>query len=156
MKLHCIINIARQVGGKYVFLKMEKAIKDKIEAFNYVQAVKKQYTEANGTLTEVNIATPQGQVPCHCEIALFEAEIECDENNKNFFALFNVAKQVDGEFIFVRLEKCCVTKEECANYYAMLLDSLKDAQGVVSAVNLVTPHGNVSCLCEFGIYEINL
>jgi hypothetical protein len=61
-----------------------------------------------------------------------------------------VARQVQGEYVLVRTEKAfkeAVLAEALAN---------KLKNNYVKAVNLSTPHGNVECMCECGVFEIEL
>lgn len=70
MKVHAVLSVARQIDGEYVFIKTEKAFKAQALAEAYVQQLKTKFAEA------VVLNTPHGDVPCRCEIGVFELEVE--------------------------------------------------------------------------------
>ena len=70
MLVHAVLSLARQIDGEYVFVKTEKAFKQKASAEAFVAQLKKTFNEA------VVLNTPHGDVPCRCEIGIFELEVE--------------------------------------------------------------------------------
>lgn len=71
-----VITVARQVEGEYVFIKTEKAFGSAKKADSLLQKLKSQYTTPDGKVNVVNIATPQGDAECFCEVGAFEIELE--------------------------------------------------------------------------------
>jgi hypothetical protein len=70
-----VITVARQVEGEYIFIKTEKAFSSAKKADSLLQSLKSQYS-TDGKVNIVNIATPQGDAECFCEVGAFEIELE--------------------------------------------------------------------------------
>jgi len=70
MKVFAVLTVARQIDGEYIFVKTEKGFKELVLAEAHIQTLKKQFTEA------VVLNTPHGDVPCRCEVGIFELEVE--------------------------------------------------------------------------------
>ena len=70
-----VITVARQVEGEYVFIKTEKAFSSAKKPDSLLQSLKSQYS-TDGKVNIVNIATPQGDAECFCEVGAFEIELE--------------------------------------------------------------------------------
>lgn len=75
-KIFCVITVARQVDGEYVFIKTEKGFRKASSADVLLTKLKKDYTTADGKFKPVEISTPQGNAVCQCEVGAFELEIE--------------------------------------------------------------------------------
>lgn len=70
-----------------------------------------------------------------------------------FYAVFLVARQIGGEYIFIRSEKAFTTPEKATNHLENLKSQyVKDDKNV--PVKLMTPNGEVECLCEIGVFDI--
>lgn len=74
-KIFHVIMVARQIDGEYVFIRSEKAFKDSDRANNFMQTLKDQYMK-DGKTVPVMLMTPHGDIPCNCEIGIFEVKIE--------------------------------------------------------------------------------
>jgi hypothetical protein len=70
MKIFAVLSVARQIDGEYVFVKTEKAFKATALAEAYVEQLKKTYAD------KVVLNTTHGDVPCRCELGVFEIELE--------------------------------------------------------------------------------
>lgn len=75
-KLFAVITVARQVEGEYVFIKTEKAFRQAGKADALLKKLKAEYVAENGAINIVEIATPQGDAKCFCEVGAFEIDLE--------------------------------------------------------------------------------
>jgi len=64
------------------------------------------------------------------------------------FAIISVARQVDGEYCVVKVEKAFKTRESAEQFSKEL--STRYAESIV------TPNGTIACVCERGVFEIDL
>jgi hypothetical protein len=64
------------------------------------------------------------------------------------FAIISIARQVDGEYCIIKIEKA-YKDPNLAESYAKSL-SKKYAESIQ------TPNGSVDCVCERGIFEIDI
>jgi hypothetical protein len=64
------------------------------------------------------------------------------------YCVISIARQVDGEYCLVRTEKA-FTKQESADAFSKGL-SKKYAEVIQ------TPNGSVNCVCERGVFEIDV
>ena len=71
-----VLTVARQIDGEYIFIKTERGFKTQEKADELMQTLKSQYTTSDGKAAPVTLMTPHGEVPCHCEIGVFEVKIE--------------------------------------------------------------------------------
>lgn len=69
MKIFAIINVARQVDGDMVFVKIEKAFKSNTKADDYIKSYDKSSTEM--------IQNSSGfSVQCSCLKSVYEIDVE--------------------------------------------------------------------------------
>jgi len=64
------------------------------------------------------------------------------------FAIISVARQVDGEY--------CVIKVEKAFKDPSLADSFVKSLSKKYAESINTPNGSIECVCERGVFEIDV
>ena len=64
------------------------------------------------------------------------------------FCIISVARQVDGEYVVVKIEKA-FTQASKADEYAKGL-------AVRYAESISTPSGIIACVCERGVFEIDV
>ena len=64
------------------------------------------------------------------------------------FCIISVARQVDGEMCVVKTEQAFKTASE-ADAFAQTL-----AKKYAESIN--TPHGPIACICERGVFEIDV
>lgn len=64
------------------------------------------------------------------------------------FAIFTVARQVDGEYVVVKVEKAFTQASKADEY----------AKGLAKryAESITTPAGPIACVCERGVIEIEV
>jgi hypothetical protein len=64
------------------------------------------------------------------------------------FAIISVARQVDGEYCVVKVEKGFKTSAAAEQHAKSLISKY--------AENIQTPTGLIECVCERGIFEIDI
>lgn len=64
------------------------------------------------------------------------------------FAIVSVARQVDGEYVVVKAEKAFKQASKADAYAAGLAKRYTES--------IPTPSGPIACLCERGIFEMDL
>lgn len=69
------------------------------------------------------------------------------------YAIFLVARQVGGEYVFIRFEKAFKSSEK-ANAYLQTLKSQYTQGDKNIPVKIMTPNGEVECMCEVGVFDI--
>jgi hypothetical protein len=71
------------------------------------------------------------------------------------YAVFLVARQINGEYVFIKFEKAFKTPNQAGEYLQNLkAQYTKNGQNV--PVKIMTPNGEVDCMCEVGIFDINV
>jgi hypothetical protein len=73
----------------------------------------------------------------------------------NIYIVFTVARQVEGEYVFVKTERAFATQEK-ANELMHVLKAQYSKDGKAVPITLSTEHGEVVCLCEIGAAEVEL
>lgn len=69
MKVYVIANVARQINGEFVFVKIEKAYLDSIKAEGYLKSVETQYKDL--------VQNSSGfSIECMCSRGIFDIEVE--------------------------------------------------------------------------------
>ena len=63
---------------------------------------------------------------------------------ESVFVVLSIARQIDGEYIFVKSEKAFRTPQK-ANELLQILKGQYTKDGQLLPVNLMTPHGEVQC-----------
>jgi len=66
-----------------------------------------------------------------------------------------VARQVEGEYVLIRSQQAFKDKVK-AEALMQSLKSQYNKDGKQVPVTLTTPHGDVLCYCEIGVFEVNL
>lgn len=64
------------------------------------------------------------------------------------FAIISIARQVDGEYCIVKIEK--------AYKDSILAESYAKNLSKKYAESIQTPNGPIDCVCERGIFEIDI
>lgn len=71
------------------------------------------------------------------------------------FAVITIARQVDGEYVFVRTEKAFRQASKADEYLKKLKNDFTQ-DGKAKPVNVSTPQGDAICMCEVGAFELEL
>ena len=70
----------------------------------------------------------------------------------DIYCVLSIARQIDGEYILVKTEKAFKTPERAEAFLNELKDQyVKD--GKMLPVTYATPHGDVVCRCELGVFQ---
>lgn len=69
MKIFIVANVARQINGEFVFVKIEKAFKDSKKAENYLTLAENPYKDMVQNSTGFS-------VECMCYKSIFDVEVE--------------------------------------------------------------------------------
>jgi hypothetical protein len=156
--IFAIITIARQIGGEYVFIKTEKAYNEPALAEECLVEFKKKIHDASGKPIAVEVSTPNGTAKCYQEAGVFEVEISGDEEiqNNRIFCVITVARQIGGEYVFIRTEKGYTRASFAEKHLSDLKKKLSDNSGRPMGVEISTPNGSAKCYQEAGIFEIEL
>lgn len=64
------------------------------------------------------------------------------------FAVISVARQVDGEFVVVKVEKAFQKASKADDFAKSLAKSYSET--------IPTPSGSIQCVCERGVFEIEV
>lgn len=71
------------------------------------------------------------------------------------YAVFLVARQINGEYVFVKFEKAFKNSTKAGECLQNLKSQYtKDGQNV--PVKIMTQNGEVDCMCEVGIFDITV
>ena len=72
------------------------------------------------------------------------------------FAVITIARQVQGEYIFVKTEKAFKSAGKADAYLQKLKKQFTTLDGKVKLVKIATPQGDAECFCEVGAFEIEV
>lgn len=64
------------------------------------------------------------------------------------FAVISIARQVDGEYCVVKVEKAFINSTSADNFSKQLAKRY--------AETIQTPNGSIECVCERGVFEIEV
>lgn len=64
------------------------------------------------------------------------------------FAIFTVARQVDGEYVVVKAEKAFAKASKADEYVKSLAKNYTET--------IQTPTANIQCICERGVFELDV
>ena len=73
--IFCVISIARQIDGEYVFLTVEGAFADPLKADALMQKLKNNMLK-DGKVVPIVLHTSNEKIECLREIGVFETELE--------------------------------------------------------------------------------
>ena len=75
-KIFCVITVARQIEGEFIFIRTEKGFNSAAKADKLLQHLKADYQNHDGTVKPVRLSTPNGDADCICSVGAFEIELE--------------------------------------------------------------------------------
>jgi hypothetical protein len=64
------------------------------------------------------------------------------------FAIISAARQVDGEYVIIKAEKAFLKASKAEEFFKNLAKNY--------AETIQTPTANIQCICERGIFEIDV
>lgn len=72
------------------------------------------------------------------------------------YAIITVARQVDGEYVFIKTEKAFRSVEKADKYLKQIKSTLVDQNGKWKPQLISTPSGEAVCQSEVGIFELDI
>lgn len=72
------------------------------------------------------------------------------------FVIATVARQISGEYVFVKVEKGFTQASKADQYKAELKKQYVNLDGTVKPVSLAAEQGTVECICEIGAFEVEI
>lgn len=72
------------------------------------------------------------------------------------FAVITVARQIEGEYVFIKTEKAFRTAGKADALLKSLQQKYATPEGKIRPVKISTPHGEAECFCEVGAFEIEV
>lgn len=72
------------------------------------------------------------------------------------FVVMTVARQVDGEYVFVRSEKGFFKAGKADELMQKMKSEFTDNEGKPKPIKLVTAQGEALCICEVGAFEVEI
>lgn len=77
-----------------------------------------------------------------------ENEKKEETHRQRIFCVISVARQVDGEYVVVKVEKAFKKSTKADEYSKNLARKYTEA--------IPTPSGPMTCICERGVFEIDV
>lgn len=75
---------------------------------------------------------------------------------EKIFAVITVARQVEGEYVFIRTEKAFKSAQKADALLKGLKNQFATPDGKWRPQQVSTPQGEVVCMCEVGVFEIDV
>lgn len=72
------------------------------------------------------------------------------------FIVATIARQIDGEYVFVKTEKGFKKAAKADAYVAELKKIYNDSQGNLKPVMIQIPDGSAECHCTVGAFEVEI
>lgn len=72
------------------------------------------------------------------------------------FAVITVARQVEGEYVFIRTEKAFKSAQKADALLKGLKNQFVTPEGKWKPQQVSTPQGDAVCMCEVGVFEIEV
>ena len=76
--------------------------------------------------------------------------------NMNLYAVITVARQIDGEYVFIKTEKAYKSAKKADDHLKSLKQQYVDKDGKWKPQLISTAQGEATCQCEVGIFEIEI
>jgi len=72
------------------------------------------------------------------------------------FAVITVARQVEGEYVFIKTEKAFKSAQKADELLKSLKAQYVNPDGKWKPQQVSTPQGDAVCMCEAGVFEIEV
>lgn len=72
------------------------------------------------------------------------------------FAVITVARQIEGEYVFIKTEKAFKQAGKADELVKKLKQQYVTPEGKVIPQNISTPQGAAECACEVGAFELEI
>jgi hypothetical protein len=75
---------------------------------------------------------------------------------EKIFAVITVARQVEGEYVFIKTEKAFKSAQKADALLKALKGQYVTSDGKWKPQQVSTPQGDAVCMCEVGVFEIEV
>lgn len=75
---------------------------------------------------------------------------------EKIFAVITVARQVEGEYVFIKTEKAFKSAQKADALLKALKNQYTTPDGKWRPQQVSTPQGDAVCMCEVGVFEIDV
>lgn len=75
---------------------------------------------------------------------------------QKMFAVITVARQVEGEYVFIKTEKAFKSAKKADDMIVGLKSQYVTPDGRWKPQQVSTPQGDAVCMCEAGVFEIEV
>ena len=82
--------------------------------------------------------------------------MEENQDNNKVFAVMVVARQINGEYVFLRAEKAFRNASAADELLKNLKVQFTTSEGKPKPIRISTPKGDAECFCEVGAFELNV
>lgn len=72
------------------------------------------------------------------------------------FAVITVARQVEGEYVFIKTERAFKSAQKADALLKALKSQYTTPEGKWKPQQVSTPQGDAVCMCEVGVFEIEV
>jgi hypothetical protein len=72
------------------------------------------------------------------------------------YAVITVARQIDGEYVFIKTENAFTSAEKADGLLKKLKNNYVTEEGKWKPQLISTSNGEATCQCEVGVFEIQL
>lgn len=79
-----------------------------------------------------------------------------EKEPKKVFAVITVARQLEGEYVFIKTEKAFTSAKKADELLKKLKAQYVTADGKFNPQLIETAQGKATCQCEVGAFEIEL
>lgn len=75
---------------------------------------------------------------------------------EKIFAVITVARQVEGEYVFIKTEKAFKSAQKADALLKTLKNQYTTPDGKWRPQQVSTPQGEAVCMCEVGVFELDV
>ncbi len=75
---------------------------------------------------------------------------------QTIYAVITVARQIDGEYVFIKTEKAFRSAEKADSLLKSLKNQFVDKEGKWKPQVISTSNGEAKCQCEVGVFELEI
>lgn len=75
---------------------------------------------------------------------------------EKIYVVATVARQLDGEYVFVRMDKGFKQASKADAYTQEIKKMYVGGDGKPKTVRVSTPNGTADCICEVGPFEVDI
>lgn len=74
----------------------------------------------------------------------------------DIWVLISVARQIDGDFVLVKVEKACQTEDKAKEILAQLQKDYMEPNGSPKKIKITTEYGEVACQIVLSVMKTNI